>query len=58
MQMNDLSKKPEGGKMTKQHANFLITSYLILWQYGLWSFQTGGTKLEIFLPKYQHTQRK
>ena len=25
---------------------------------GLWSFQTGGTKLEIFLPKNQHTQRK
>ena len=21
-----------------------------LWQYGLWSFQTGGTKLERFLP--------
>ena len=29
-----------------------------LWQYGSWSFQTGGTKLEIFLPKNQHTQRK
>ena len=29
-----------------------------LWQYGLWSFQTGGTKLERFLPKIQHTQRK
>ena len=29
-----------------------------LWQYGLWSFQTGGTKLEIFLPKNPHTQRK
>jgi hypothetical protein len=24
----------------------------------LWSFQTGGTKLERFLPKNQHTQRK
>ena len=22
----------------------------LLWQYGLWSFQTGGTKLERFLP--------
>ena len=22
-----------------------------LWHYGLWSFQTGGTKLERFLPK-------
>ena len=29
-----------------------------LWQYGLWSFQTGGIKLETFLPKNQHTQRK
>ena len=29
-----------------------------LWQYGLWSFQAGGTKLERFLPKNQHTQRK
>ena len=29
-----------------------------VWQYRLWSFQTGGTKLEIFLPKNQHTQRK
>ena len=28
------------------------------WQYGLWSFQTGGTKLERFLPMDQHTQRK
>ena len=27
-----------------------------LWQYGLWSFQAGGTKR--FLPKNQHTQRK
>ena len=30
----------------------------MLWQYGLWSFQAGGTKLEIFLPKNRHTQRK
>ena len=29
-----------------------------LWQYGLWSFQTGVTKLERFLAKNQHTQRK
>ena len=29
-----------------------------LWQYGLWCFQAGGTKLERFLPKNQHTQRK
>ena len=26
-----------------------------LWQYGLSSFQAGGTKLERFLPKNQHT---
>ena len=29
-----------------------------VWQYGLWSFQTGGTKLESFWPKNQHPQRK
>ena len=29
-----------------------------VWQYGLWSFQTGGTKLERFLGKNQHPQRK
>ena len=28
------------------------------WQDGLWSFQTGGIKLERFLPKNQHTQTK
>ena len=28
-----------------------------IWQYGLRSFQTGGTKLERFLLKDQHTQR-
>ena len=37
-------------------------SYLMLlsliWQFGLWSFQTGGTKLERVLPKNQHTHRK
>ena len=26
-----------------------------VWQYGLWSFQAGSTKLERFLPKNQHT---
>ena len=30
----------------------------VLWQYGLWSFQAGGTKLERFLQKNQNTQRK
>ena len=36
----------------------LVKLFDELWQYGLWSFQTGGTKLERFLPKNQHTQRK
>jgi hypothetical protein len=35
---------------------FNLPPYL-LWQYKLWSFQTGYIKLEIFLPKNQHTQR-
>ena len=30
----------------------------LIWQYGLWSFQAGGTKLGRFFPKNQHTQRK
>ena len=29
-----------------------------VWQYGLWSFQMGGIKLERFIHKNQHTQRK
>ena len=29
-----------------------------VWQYGLCSFQAGGTNLERFLQKNQHTQRK
>ena len=35
-----------------------LHSTCAIWQYGLWSFQTGGTKLERFLPKNPHTQRK
>ena len=34
------------------------TVWSVVWQYGLWSFHTGGTKLERFFPKNQHTQRK
>ena len=37
---------------------YIQLAHYILWQYGLWSFQTGGTKLERFLHKNQHTQRK
>ena len=29
-----------------------------VWQYGLWSFQTGGTKLKWFLPKNQHNSKE
>ena len=29
-----------------------------LWQHRLWSFKSGDTQLERFLPKNQHTQRK
>ena len=43
------------------HQNIKINSLFIhrspLWQYGSWSFQMGGTKLERYLPKNQHTQR-
>ena len=35
----------------------LQTAYRV-WQYGLWSFQMGGIKLERLLPKNKHTQRK
>ena len=48
--------KPEDSKYII--AKDQMKSECILWQYGLWSFQTGGTKLERFLPKNKHTQRK
>ena len=32
--------------------------YCEVWLYGLSSFRAGGTKLERFLPKNQHTQSK
>ena len=37
-------------------AVYYISRDFYLWQYGLWSFQTGDTKLETCLPKNQHTQ--
>ena len=40
------------------HSKNVCSPLHTLWQYGLWSFQMGGTKLERFLPKNQHTQRK
>jgi hypothetical protein len=42
----------------KKQILFIQSCLLTLWQYGLWSFQTGGTKSERFLPKNQHTQRQ
>ena len=36
----------------------VLKAALPLWQNGLWSFQTGDAKLERFLLKNQHTQRK
>ena len=36
----------------------VITLLRSVWQYGLWNFLAGGTKLERFLPKNQHIQRK
>ena len=51
---------------THFYYEFLLLLYFItsvmqvcaVWQYGLWSFQAGYTKLERFLHKNQHTQRK
>ena len=41
------------------HRPKLLIILLLLWQYGLWSYQEGGTKLEKNLAKnQQHTQRK
>jgi hypothetical protein len=43
------------------HDFFVCLVFLIglrLWKYSLWSFQAGGTKLERFLHKNQHSKRK
>ena len=34
------------------------SAFIIAIQLGIWSFKSGDTKLEIFLPKNQHNQRK
>ena len=39
-------------------ANKQTTAVCKIWQYQLWSFKSGDTKLEIFLPENQHIQRK
>ena len=48
----------EGGTMSWKNTRGLIVYMIGLWQYGLWSFQAGVTKLVIFLHKNQHTQKK
>ena len=35
-----------------------VSTHCTLWQYSLWSFQTGGRKLERFGHKNRHPQRK
>ena len=48
-----------GKKISKLDTAVLkIMPQSTLWQYGLWSFQTGGTKLKRFVHKNLHTQRK
>ena len=43
--------------LQKSISRLIFAGYTV-WQYGLWSFQSEDTKLERFLPKNQHTQRK
>ena len=44
-------------KKVPSHSAEQLVYRWIVWQYGLWSFQTGGAKLERLLPMNQHTQR-
>ena len=62
MIMNPYNKKNEGaiagpGQLSYSFEHLHMEKPKV-WQYGLWSFQTGGTKSERFLPRNQHTQRK
>ena len=42
-----------------KHLNyFIFDDKPKVWQYELWSFQAGGTKLERVLPKNPYAQRK
>ena len=55
----DISCHPTFLALSTLFENASFVMYIsTLWQYGLWSFQTGGTNLERFLPKNEHTQRK
>ena len=40
------------------HGDLHGLAWFPVWQYGLWSFQTGYSKLEILWHKNQYTQRK
>ena len=51
-------ESPGGLVKVKAQCIYIRTVSSLLWQYGLWSFQTGDTKLERFWPKNQHTQMK
>ena len=59
----DLRSKYPRKLNTRGYWVLIIFDYAIqkrstIWQYGVWSFQAEGTKLERFLHKNQHTQRK
>ena len=42
----------------KPYESWSLSQLRSLWQYRMWSFQAGGTKLERFLHKNQQTKRK
>ena len=45
-------------KISFTKVTFEIFLPFIVWQYRLWSFKSGDTKLERFLPKNQHRHSK
>ena len=52
------SGKKYSSSNVKFFCHLLTLRQCLLWQYALSSFQEGDTKLERFLPKNQHTERK
>ena len=54
----NIGGSPELKLMGRQTKLGLLGQTFAVWQCRLWSFQVGGTKLERFLPKNQHTERK
>ena len=61
-QMTSFSIKAQFSIFDKSRLEYCIFAAFFrgcrIWQYGLWSFQMGDTKLEKILPKNQHTKRK